>query len=79
MTNDHLKNTLKDIKELIEVINHKVDKVETNQVIYSAQLTLIKDKQSVLNDKLDSIDETLEDHSRRLEAIAGDTEQLLKR
>lgn len=32
---------------------------------------------SILNDKLDNIDDTLEDHTRRLEAVAGDTEQLL--
>lgn len=76
MTNDDFKKLLKDIKELIEVVSHKVDKVETNQSIYSAQLVLIKDKQSVLNDKLDNIDETLEDHTRRLEALAGDVEQL---
>ena len=65
-----LDRNIKELKELLEVINHKVAKIETNQGIYSAQLVLIKDKQSVLNDKLD-------DHTRRLEALAGDTEQLL--
>lgn len=69
-SNKSVENMLKELKELVEVVNHKVGKIETNQGIYSAQLVLIKDKQSVLNDKLD-------DHTRRLEALAGDTEQLL--
>ena len=65
-----VESMLKELKELVEVVNHKVGQVETNQGIYSAQLVLIKEKQSVLNDKLD-------DHTRRLEALSGDTEQLL--
>lgn len=77
MVNDELKKQLRDLKELIEVVNNKVGKIDTNQGIYSAQLVLIKEKQSVLNEKLDHIDETLEDHTKRLEALGGDTEQLL--
>lgn len=81
MNKDDLKKTIQDelksLKELVEVINHKVGKVDTNQSIYSAQLVLIKDKQSVLNDKLDEIKDTQEEHTKRLEALAGDTEQLL--
>lgn len=70
-------NKLKELKELVEVVNHKIGKVETNQGIYSAQLVLIKAKQSVLNDKLDEVQKTQGEHTRRLEALAGDTEQLL--
>ena len=77
MINDDIKKQLRDLKELIEVINNKVGKIGTNQGIYSAQLVLIKEKQSVSNEKLDNIDETLEDHPKKLEALAGDTEQLL--
>lgn len=45
---------------------------------------LMKDQQSVMNEKLDAIGKELgevkgtqEDHTRRLEALSGDTEQLL--
>src|SRR3989344_2274937 len=68
---------MKDLKELIEVVNHKVGSIDANQRIYSAQLVLIKDKQSVLNDKLDEVTDTQKDHTRKLEALSGDVEQLL--
>ena len=68
---------MRDLKELIEVVNHKVGSIDANQKIYSAQLVLIKDKQSVLNDKLDEVTDTQKDHTRKLEALSGDVEQLL--
>lgn len=49
----------------------------------SASIHLMKDQQSVMNEKLDAIGkdldevkETQEDHTRRLEALSEDIEQL---
>ncbi len=68
---------LKNIKELLEIVKHKVDMMEVSRTGQSATLHLIKDQQSVMNDKLDKVSDTLEDHTKRLEALSGDTEQLL--
>lgn len=64
---------LKNIKELLEIVKHT-----------TPTLQLMKDQQSVMNQKLDAIVKDLEsvkdnqkDHTRRLEAVSGDTEQLL--
>ncbi len=77
-------NDLKKIKELLEIVKHKVDKMEVSRTGQSASIHLMKDQQSVMNEKLDAIGkdlgevkETQEGHTRRLEALAGDTEQLL--
>ncbi len=68
---------LKKIKELLEIVKHKVDTMEMSRTGQSATIHLIKEQQSVMNEKLDEVKETQEDHTRRLEALAGDTEQLL--
>lgn len=76
---------LKTIKELLEIVKHKVDMMEVSRTGQSASLHLMKDQQSVMNDKLDAIGkdlgkvkETQEDHTRRLEALSGDKEKLMR-
>lgn len=66
----------KAIKELLEIVKNKVGKIELRQLTQSSQISLMKDQQSVMNEKLDEVQETQEDHTKRLEALAGDVEQL---
>lgn len=69
---------LKTIKELLEIVAHKVDGMESSRTFQSATFHLMKDQQSVMNSKLDSISkdldevkETQEDHTRKLEVLRG--------
>lgn len=52
---------LKKIKELLEIVHNKVGKLELQFTIRPSTLDLIKGQQSVMNDKLDNLDETLGD------------------
>lgn len=77
-------NDIKTIKELLEIIKHKIGMIEMRQSTQSGQIILTKDQQSVMNEKLDAIGkdlsevkETQEDHTKRLEALSGDMEQVL--
>lgn len=70
-------NDIKTIKEILEIIKHKVGMVEMRQATQSSQISVMKDQQSVINEKLDEMKETQEDHTKRLEALAVDSEQLL--
>ncbi len=67
----------KAVKELLEIIKNKVDKIELRQSSQSSQINLVREQQSVINEKLDEVTETQEDHTRKLEAVSGDVEQLL--
>ena len=55
------KKILKDIKELLEIVQHKVNNLESMKFTFFARSERIKDQQSVMNDKLDQILELLED------------------
>lgn len=75
---------LKQIKELLEIVVHKVDRMEAGRTGQSATIYLMKDQQSVMNTKLDAISEDLsdvkeaqEDYTRKLEALSGDVEQVM--
>lgn len=47
-------DTLQQVKELLEIIKHKVDMLEVGQTAQSAQLTMVRDQLSVMGSKLDS-------------------------
>lgn len=75
---------LKAVKELLEIVANKVDRMETSRTGQSATLYLMKDQQSVMNEKLDSINRSLdevkgtqEDHTKRLETLSGDMEEVI--
>ena len=59
-------DVLRKIKELLEIVGNKVDKLETHVSLHSATMHRIKDQQSVMNEKLDQIQETLENHGGSL-------------
>lgn len=78
-TNDSLKT----IKELLEIVNNKVGKLETHVGIHSATMHVIKDQQSVINEKLDDVGTDLKELrkevnevSENVDAARGDIEQL---
>lgn len=52
---------LRKIKELLEIVKHKVGMMEVSRRGQSAQLSLMKDQQSVINEKLDNLSESLDE------------------
>lgn len=55
------KDTLKSIKELVEIIKHKLDMVENIQTGDSASIRLMRDQLSVVNEKLDKVTSELKE------------------
>jgi uncharacterized coiled-coil DUF342 family protein len=90
MANDDTKNLEKIIKEairplkdMVEIVKHKVDRMESVKEAQPTSIYLMREQQSVMNEKLDAIGkdlnevkETQEEHTKRLEALSGDIEQL---
>lgn len=72
MANDDLKK----IKELLEIVNNKVGKLETHIGTHSATMHLIKDQQSVMNDKLDDLKVDIKELTENVDAARGDIELL---
>ena len=48
------------VKEIVEVIKHKVDKMEFLQIGSNDNIRVIRDQQSVMNKKLDEIEDSLQ-------------------
>lgn len=72
MANDDLKK----IKELLEIVSNKVGKLETHVSIHSATMHLIKDQQSVMNEKLDDLKTDIKELTENVDATRGDIESL---
>lgn len=64
-----LKELVTPVKELVEITNHRVKKVETGQTILQISADKIKDQQSVMNEKLDEHTEKLDNHTAALMKI----------
>src|SRR3989344_3900088 len=62
---------LKQIKELLEIVAHKVDMMEVSRTGQSASFYLMKDQQSVMNAKLDAIRKDLEGVKETLQSHTG--------
>lgn len=60
------KDEIRPLKDILEIIKNKVDKVETFQNVIMQQVRDIKDQQSVINEKLDEIQETQDAHTGAL-------------
>lgn len=52
--------SLTQIKELLEIVKHKVDLTESHRSVQEATIYLMKDQLSVMNKKLDGIQESVE-------------------
>ncbi len=65
---------IKKIKELLEIVHNKVGKLETHFMARSSTWDLIKGQQSVMNDKLDEVQETLASHTGSLMKIESTLE-----
>lgn len=72
-----LSEAVRPLKDIVEVVKRKVDSQQVFASSAADNIRLMKEQQSIMNEKLDHIDETLEDHTRRLEALSGDMEQVL--
>lgn len=62
---------LKQIKELLEIVAHKVDMMEVSRTGQSASFHLMKDQQSVMNAKLDEIRKDLDEVKETLKGHTG--------
>lgn len=65
---------VKKIKELVEIAVKKIRGMETQQDLVAGQIRLIKDQQSVMNDKLDSVEDKLNNHTVALMKIENTIE-----
>lgn len=72
MANDDSKK----IKELLEIVANKVGKLETHVSVHSATMHLIKDQQSVMNEKLDDLKGDIKELTENVDAARGDIELL---
>lgn len=63
-----MNDDLKQIKELLEIVAHKVDMMEVSRTGQSASFYLMKDQQSVMNAKLDAIRKNLEEVKETLQS-----------
>lgn len=74
MTDDSktLKEELRPLKDLLEIIKDKVDRMESFQNVTMQQVRDIKSQQSVINGKLDEMQETLDAHTGSLMTIERD-------
>ena len=77
---------LKKIKDLVEIIVKKIRGVETQQGVMAEQVRVIKDQQSVMNDKLDNhtaalmkIEDTLEGYADMYNVNKEKSNELEKR
>lgn len=64
-----LKDELRPLKDLLEIVKDKVARAETFQNVTMQQVRDIKDQQSVMNGKLDEVQETLDAHTGSLITI----------
>lgn len=60
---------LKQIKELLEIVKHKVDRIEVTQVGQSASIYLMRDQLSVMNEKLDGFQKDLGEVKEDLQGV----------
>lgn len=67
-----LKDELRPLKDLLEIVKDKVDRMETFQNVTMQQVRDIKDQQSVINRKLDDMQETLDAHTGSLMTIENE-------
>ena len=77
MGNDHLKKIselikeeIRSVKDIVEVIKHKVDTLQMFQSTTSDNIRLIKEQQSIINEKLDNHTAALIEIESRLEGFA---------
>lgn len=64
-----LKDELRPLKDILEIVKDKVERMETFQHVTMQQVRDIKDQQSVINGKLDEMQETLDAHTGSLITI----------
>ena len=60
---------LKKIKDLVEIVVNKIRGVELHQGVMAEQVRTIRDQQSIMNYKLDMIEERQEGHTGSLVKI----------
>lgn len=67
-----LKAELRPLKDLLEIVKSKVDKMETFQNVTMQMVRDLRDQQSVINGKLDEIQVTQDSHTGSLMTIESE-------
>lgn len=63
---EEIKSAILPIKEILEILQHKVSQLELFQHAAAANIRMIKDQQSVMNEKLDNHTVSLDNHTASL-------------
>lgn len=66
------------VKEIVEVIKHKVNRMEFLQTGNSENIRMLRDQQSVINKKLDEQSKNLNGHGKKLDILWEQTDELTK-
>lgn len=67
---------IRPLKDIVEIVKHKVDRMETGKEAQFTSFYLMREQQSVMNEKLDTISKDLERLEGKTDALSGDIEQL---
>ena len=83
MANDDTKNLEKIIKEairplkdMVEVVKHKIGRMESGKEAQSTSLYLMREQQSVMNEKLDKVVNKVDALSKDVEALKKDVKEV---
>lgn len=67
-----LKEELRPLKDLLEIVKEKVDRMDTFQNVTMQMVRDLRDQQSVINGKLSEIQETQDSHTGSLMTIESE-------
>ncbi len=73
-----LKAEVKPVREMVEVVSHKVRQIDNLQFTTSENIRKIRDQQSVMNEKLDIHRVTLDAHTETLVKFENETIPLVR-
>ncbi|MBI2314622.1 hypothetical protein HYU93_00990 [Candidatus Daviesbacteria bacterium] len=70
------KDRVRDLKDVVELIKHKVDNIQVFQDASSENIHLMKEQQSLMNEKLDNLEQNVKKIQENVDAARGDIESL---
>ena len=71
-----IKNTIRPLKELVEVLKSKVNHQNIYLTSTSSNIRSVKEQQSVINEKLDEVQQTIKGNAKKLDALWDQTVKL---
>ncbi len=71
MADEDTKKLIRSVKDIVELVKKRVDTIQMFQSTASDNIRLMKEQQSLMNEKLEEIQETQESHTGVLMDIEG--------